>query len=303
MNPLQVGAIVGVLTAAGLYSGAQSVRRAPRSLAAARRQLHGRGQLPTGSSRTTAPSTRRAQLVDSLAGGAPGRWVTHRFSDGLDVVSLTPVDVISRVLAVTGVALFTALGAASALMVLGAVPASILSPVAALVIATLAGCAVVYDVTSKVDAGRSELRRVTNDFVQLVAVGLTTDQSVEEAVRFALEVGRSDGFDLLRSALHAAPQRGIAIWDALDEFGRRHDLGELTELASSVERQGTQGVSIRETVDSLAASMRARSLDQLEREADEANANLSGPTIGFVVATIVFLAYPMVHRINEAFGG
>ena len=49
--------------------------------------------------------------------------------------------------------------------------------------------------------------------------------------------------------------------------------------------------------------MRAKALDQLEREADRANANLSGPTVGFVVATIVFLAYPLTQRISEAFGG
>ena len=44
-------------------------------------------------------------------------------------------------------------------------------------------------------------------------------------------------------------------------------------------------------------------LDELEREADRANANLSGPTIGFVVSTIVFLAYPLAQRISDAFGG
>ena len=40
-----------------------------------------------------------------------------------------------------------------------------------------------------------------------------------------------------------------------------------------------------------------------ERDADQANANLSGPTIGFVVSTIVFLAYPLAQRISDAFGG
>ncbi len=68
-------------------------------------------------------------------------------------------------------------------------------------------------------------------------------------------------------------------------------------------RQGLQGVAIGDTVATLAASMRAKALDQLERDADKANANLSGPTIGFVVTTIIFLAYPLAMRIGEAFGG
>ncbi len=78
---------------------------------------------------------------------------------------------------------------------------------------------------------------------------------------------------------------------------------ELSEFAASIERQGLQGVSISDTVASLAASMRAKALDELERDADKANANLSGPTIGFVVTTIVFLAYPLAQRISDAFGG
>jgi hypothetical protein len=49
--------------------------------------------------------------------------------------------------------------------------------------------------------------------------------------------------------------------------------------------------------------MRERTLDDLERDADKVNANLAGPTICFVVTTIVFLAYPLAIRIGGAFGG
>ena len=111
------------------------------------------------------------------------------------------------------------------------------------------------------------------------------------------------GTDILRNELGTAPQRGVPVWEALDEYGRRVEVRELCEFAASIERQGLQGVSIGETVSSLATSMRAKALDLLEREADKANANLAGPTVGFVVTTIVFLAYPLAQRISEAFGG
>ena len=173
----------------------------------------------------------------------------------------------------------------------------------ALAVAAMAGWVVLHDVADKIERRRREFRRAANDFVQLVAVGLTTDQSVEEAVRFALGVGTSDAFDILRDELQAAPQRGIPLWEAVDALGRRFDVRELSEFGTSLERQGLQGVSISETVASLSAAMRAKALDELEREADKANANLSGPTIGFVVTTIVFLAYPLAQRISDAFGG
>lgn len=301
MNPLQVGAAAGLLTSGGLWCAVRAVHRAPRSLAAARAHLHGVGRPTSGTVHTR--STGRDHVVRTLAAGGPGRWVVRRFGDGLEVAGLSLLEVISRLVSVSGGTLFAALGVLSASTALGVLPVSLLSPMAAVLIAVLAGCLVVYDIAAQVERGHREMRRVANDFVQLVAVGLTTDQSVEEAIRFALEVGRSDAFASLRAALHAAPQRGLAVWDALDEFGARLGISELTELAASVERQGTQGVAIRETVETLAASMRAKALDELEREADRANANLSGPTVGFVVATVLFLAYPLVHRVNEAFGG
>ncbi|MGB8859011.1 MAG: hypothetical protein WCC60_07145 [Ilumatobacteraceae bacterium] len=297
MNPLQVGALAGLLVAGGVWCVVQSLQRAPRSLAAARHRMYGTGGQPRPGHR------RRANWSDALAVGAPGRWAVRHFGVGLEIAGLTAADVVTRVLTSVGVMLFAVLGAVAALVTLGLLPLAPFWPVVAILLAAIAGWVTLNDIGTRIERRRSELRQAANDFVQLVAVGLTTDQSVEEAIRFALSVGASDAFDALRSELTTAPQRGVPVWEALDEFGRRFGVRELSEFAASIERQGLQGVSISDTVTSLAAAMRAKALDELEREADKANANLSGPTIGFVVTTIVFLAYPLAQRISEAFGG
>jgi Flp pilus assembly protein TadB len=240
---------------------------------------------------------------DSLAAGAPGRWALQHFGIGLEVLGVTPAEVVTRVLTSVGIMLFASVSALAALTALGLLPLSPLWPMLVLVLSALAGWIAISDLGSKIERRGRELRQAANDFVQLVAVGLTTDQSVEEAIRFALTIGASDAFDALRNELNTAPQRGVPVWEALDDFGRKFGVRELSEFAASIERQGTQGVSISDTVASLAASMRAKALDELEREADKANANLAGPTIGFVVTTIVFLAYPLAQRISAAFGG
>jgi len=289
MNPLQIGALVGVITAAGCWCVAFSLRRAPRSLAIARQRMQGPGA--------------RTAWADSLAAGGFRRWVAKRFGSGLQLVQLTPAAVVTKVMVAAGVMLFAVLAGLAALASLGALPLSPLWPILASLCALLAGWISLNDVANKIDRQRREVRRASNDFVQLVAVGLTTDQSVEEAIAFALAVGASESFDTLRQQISAAPQRGIAVWEALDEFGRDYDIREISELAASIERQGVQGVSIGDTVASLSEAMRAKALDDLERAADKANANLSGPTVGFVVSTIVFLAYPLAQRISEAFGG
>ncbi|MCE9620994.1 MAG: hypothetical protein K8R99_01470 [Actinomycetia bacterium] len=289
MNPLQVGALVGVITAAGCWCVVFSFRRAPRSLAIARGRMQG--------------TDGRTAWTDSVAAGGLGRWVAKRFGSGLPIVQLTPAAVVTKVIVAAGVMLFAVLAGVAALMSLGALALSPVWPIFAVSCALLAGWVSLNDVASKIDRQRREIRRASNDFVQLVAVGLTTDQSVEEAISFALAVGASESFDTLRQHISAAPQRGVAVWEALDEFGRDYDVREISELAASIERQGVQGVSIGETVATLSEAMRAKALDDLERAADKANANLSGPTVGFVVTTIVFLAYPLAQRISEAFGG
>ena len=297
MNPLETGALAGLLVAGGLWCVVRSLQRAPRSLAAARHRLYGSGLA------VQVGRPQRARWTDSIAAGAPGRWAVGHYGIGLEILGMTATDVVTRVLTSAGIMLFATVTATAALTALGLLPLSPLWLVFVVALTALAGWMAVSDISGKIERRSRELRQAANDFVQLVAVGLTTDQSVEEAIRFALAVGSSDAFDALRDELNTAPQRGVPVWEALDEFGRKYGVRELCEFASSIERQGLQGVSISETVASLAASMRAKALDELEREADKANANLSGPTIGFVVTTIVFLAYPLAQRISAAFGG
>lgn len=289
MNPLQIGALVGLITAGACWCGVLSLRRAPRSLAIARQRMQG--------------STARTAWADSWASGSFGVWVARHFGSGLQIVQLTPAAVVTKVMVAVGVMLFGTLAGFATLIAVGALPLSPMWPMLALMCSVMAGWVSLNDVANRIDRQRREVRRASNDFVQLVAVGLTTDQSVEEAIGFALTVGASESFDTLRQQILTAPQRGVAVWEALDEFGRVYDVREMCELAASIERQGLQGVSIGDTVASLAEAMRAKALDELERAADKANANLSGPTVGFVVTTIVFLAYPLAQRISEAFGG
>jgi Flp pilus assembly protein TadB len=287
---MQVTACVLLLLGAGGWSIVRALHRAPASVALARSMMS-RGPVTSGSFR------------DRFTEGALADRAGRHFGSGLEVIDSTPADVVSRVLGASAILTLAVGGSVAALTAMGMLPLSVPWLVVPPAAGALAGWVTFREVGSKIDRRRRELRQAANDFIQLVAVGLTTDQSVEEAVRFALDVGSTDAFDALRYQVLTAPQRGVAVWDAIDEFGRRYGVRELGEFAGSVERQGMQGVSISETVTALATAMRAASLDELEREADRANANLSGPTIGFVVATIVFLAYPLAQRISDAFGG
>jgi hypothetical protein len=310
VNAVRIAGIVAVVSAAALAAWARAVMPPRRSIAQVRAALYGTGVGASHAGATGNPTAGAAGPIGSgrwpfstISCGPVGAHIMTRWGNGLELAGLTTVDVVTRVLVATAAGTGMVVLSASALAALGAVAPSPLWLIAALIVGAASGWMMWSDAGSRVVRRRQELSRAVNDFVQLVAVGLTTDQSVDQAIQFALSVGDSTMFARLRRELATAPLRGIPVWEALEQLGDRYDQRELRDLGGSIERQGTQGVSITTTVATMAAAMRARSLDELERDADRANANLSGPTVCFVVTTVVFLAYPLALRISEAFGG
>lgn len=322
MNQLQTAAVAAALAAGAIASLVHGLRPRRRSIAEVRALLFGGESSKTmGRARSAAASGRSTSFAGSLSGPVLSHLraaTERRLGSGLRLldrsVDRALVDIVGRIVVSFLVGALTVVAAVASLTTMG-----VMSPHPVwLLLAPGAGAACAWimwsDARQRIVRRRRELQLAANDFVQLVALGLTTDQSVEEAIQFALGVGgptaaaddetdQSDVWEILRQEITTAPQRGVPLWEALDRLGLEYDQRELSELGASIERQGTQGVSITDTVTTMAGAMRARALDELEREADKVNANLAGPTVGFVVAMIVFLAYPLALRITEAFGG
>ncbi|MEM9746876.1 MAG: hypothetical protein AAF945_09300, partial [Actinomycetota bacterium] len=66
-------------------------------------------------------------------------------------------------------------------------------------------------------------------------------------------------------------------------------------------RQAGVGVNIATTIRAEARTLRSKQLADLTDAADKANANLSLPTMGMVLGVVVFIGYPIVTQILEAF--
>lgn len=290
-SAVQTGLWVVALLSVALWCVGRAIDRAPRSIAVASRVM--RGETSDGA----------AGVVGRVMGSVVGRRVSAAVASDLELADTTATAFNSRLVLCAGLVGFVLLGGVGGVIALGMLPVSPLWLLVPALGAALAAWLQVHDVRSKAARARSCMRLATHDLVQLVAVALTTDVSVEEAVRFALDFGETAAHDRLRGAVRSAPQRGLTVWEALHAVGERFECRELREFAVALERQGVEGVSITQSVTSMAQSMRSVALDQLERDADRANAQLSGPTVGFVIATVVFLAYPLAQRINDAFGG
>jgi Flp pilus assembly protein TadB len=299
VNRLQVAAVVAVLFTAVVACVTRALRPKRRTVTEVRAAL---GASSTGATPNTTDQS-FGDRVGERVGGPVATVVERAIGNDLHLIGTDADEVAARLLVSFTGGIFAVLLSVGTMVALGRLPISPFWLVAAVAVGGAAAATIWSDVRSRIDRHRREMRRATTDFVQLVAVGLTTDQSVDEAVRFALDVGDSELFDLLRTEVSTAPMRGMPVWEALDQLGRRQQQRELCEFATAIERQGTQGVSITDSVITLARAMRERSLDELERDADRANANLAGPTMCFVVTTIVFLAYPLAVRIGDAFSG
>lgn len=291
MSRLQLAAIVALLAGGAVASAVRALRPRPAVVVG---QHAAEGTAPCS-------GTERTDMTGTLA--ALARLIERQAGDGLRLVDLDAHAVASRVLVGSTIGALGATVGAGVLVAADRLPASPLWLVLAAAIGAVCGWVLWRDVIDRIAVRRRDLGRAAADLVQLVAVGLTTDQSVDEAVRFAVSVDRGPDFARFRHELTAAPLRGLTVWEALDRLADDLDLRELRDLATAIERQGLDGVSITATVAAMAVALRERALDRLERDADRANAALAGPTLCFVVTTLVFLAYPLAVRIREAFGG
>ena len=122
-----------------------------------------------------------------------------------------------------------------------------------------------------------------------------------EAISYAAEVGTGPAFETIAAAVHAAPQMGIRVWEALDSVGVEYDCRELQDLASSVGHVARIGVGVETTVTAVATRMRQVALDDMQRSADRQTSTMFGPTLLFVAGVVAFLGYPLIVRVFDAF--
>ena len=173
--------------------------------------------------------------------------------------------------------------------------------VAPLGLAVLSGWYQLSAVVSAAERRYRVFRAGVAAYVQLVAVCMTTRRSMTEAITYAADVGTGPAFETIAAAVHAAPQMGIRVWEAIDAVGVEYDCRELQDLASSVGHVARIGVGVESTVTAVATRMRQVALDDMQRTADRQTSTMFGPTLLFVMGVVAFLGYPLVIRVLDAF--
>ena len=295
MTPATTAVLVAALSIGAVIATVRAFRPSPLTLRAVQQRV--RADVPSRAHEAAWPD----RIGRPLARGPLGALVDRHLGAAIRLVGYTVPNVIGTVVLAVVVSAFAMTVAVAALIAAGLVAGSPLPWLLVPTAAVLFGWRVIADLRVRARRRKAELRRAVNDFVQLLAVALTTNRSVEDAVAFAADAGDGFGFELLRHSIDTAQPMGLSVWDALGAMADTYDLDQLRGLATSLQRQAGVGVSVAATIRTEASAMRARQLAEITDRADKANANLSLPTMGMVFGMVLFLAYPVMQQISEAF--
>ena len=269
------------------------------------RAVHARLYAPMNQTATTnRPSSAsgiRDRIAYDLAASGTGRRLLDRSGRAMRIADVTLPDLFAQIVTFAVVGFIASTLSIVTLISIGILPASVLVLPLIPALTALIAWQPISAVQNQAAKRQRELRRVTNDFVQMVAVGLTTNRSIEEAVSYAADIGDSDGFKLLQRTVATAQPMGVPVWDALASMAETYELDELQGLSNSMQRQAGIGVNVSGTIRAEARALRAKQLGELSEAANKANANLSLPTMGMVMGVVMFIGYPITAQVLGAF--
>lgn len=300
MTQTQIALAVGVLATLSGLLATRAFRFGPTPLAVTYRRLYS-NRRSTATPQSSAWDRRFARLGARVAASAIGDRFETRHRYALHAAGVSVTALATRIVAVAVVGFVFALVAATLPFTLGYSIPLVVTVAAPFAIGGLAGWYRLQAVLSAAAARHREFRAGVAAYIQLVSVCMTTRRSMTEAITYAADVGAGAAFETISAAVHAAPQMGLRVWEALDSVGVEYDTRELQDLASSVGHVARIGVGVESTVTAVATRMRQVALDDMQRDADRQTSSMFGPTMVFVLGTVAFLAYPLALRVLDAF--
>lgn len=275
---------------------AKAIWPSPESLFSLRRRMY--GDTIATADRSTGRATPQRRVGNALARTQAGAWFATRFGADLRTAGQTVPEVFAEMVVYVVLAIAFTIAICMAVVTAG-VDVPIL-PVFGLAICSggIALALGLRGLQERATRRRQEWRHGTAAYMQLVSSCMAV-HSAESSILKAADVGRGPVFEIIANAIRSAPAMGRTRWEALETVGRDYGVIELRDLASAIERSSSLGASTRDSVSSIAASMRSRTLDETERNADRNSNQMFGPTYLFVVGFVFFLAWPIMQRVSN----
>jgi Flp pilus assembly protein TadB len=298
MLPLVVA--VGMLFAGGVWVVASAVWPAPRRLRAALDDLNAGGR-----PRPVFVSAAGYQQSLSLS---MGRWLVRRIKATTlaDEQTAADLELVGRPLEVYAgsVALTTVCGALlGPIMWATASLAGIRLPIVVPVWGLLFGAIVGWFLPrlllrAEAAEARVNFRHALGAYLDVLVLLLAAQEGPESAMELAAQAGQGPAFAELRRAVWQARLAGDAVWDTLDELGRRLRIAELREVAAAGSLAGESGAAVRRSLTAKARSLRQAALAEAETTARKRSQALFGPLVLMGLGFVIFLVYPLLTNLS-----
>ncbi len=295
---------VGCVFAGGVWLVASAIWPAPRPLSSALSELH-----PVARTRLGFVS---ADGEADSAALSIGRWLVRRLKAGAlaDEHTASDLELVGRPLEVyAGTRVLCAVGGAligpvlwSLAVAVGSPPPFIL-PIWMMAIGGVCGWFLPRLVLrSEADEARVNFRHALGAYLDVLVLLLAAQEGPESAMEIAAEAGRGPAFVELRRATWQARLSGDAVWDSLDDLGRRLRITELREIAAAGSLAGESGAAVRQSLTAKARALRQAALAEAETTARKKSQAMFMPLVLMGMGFVIFLIYPMVTNLNVGGG-
>ena len=152
------------------------------------------------------------------------------------------------------------------------------------------------------DEARVNFRHALGAYLDILVLLLAAQEGPESAMEIASAAGQGPAFDELRRATFHARLSGDAVWDALDDVGRRLRIPELREIAAAGSLAGESGAAVRQSLTAKARALRQSALAEAETTARKKSQAMFMPLVLMGMGFVVFLIYPMVTNLSVGGG-
>ncbi|MFD7712132.1 type II secretion system F family protein [Streptomyces sp. NPDC059786] len=144
---------------------------------------------------------------------------------------------------------------------------------------------------------RREMRHTLSLVLDLTVIALAGGAGIQQALAQAVATPQGRAGARLRHALHVAHLTRTSPWPHLGDLGRKLAVGDLTELASTLNLAGSEGAKIRGSLAAKARAMRRRRISEADGQAQAATEQMSLPVVGLFAAFLLLIGYPALAHV------
>ena len=297
MNPLQVAAAGGMISAAGLVLAVAAVRPGAPKLSLVLAQLNVAAPVAAAATSAGHPGERAplwSRWLPARVVASAERYLGARIED-LNILGMSRAELAGRKVALGLGGLLAPPVLAAVLLVAGAKVPALFPAAVSLGLGALGWAIPSRQVADRAAEAREEFLAALTAFLGLVGLERAARGSPTEALEEASRISGAWPFAMIHAELLRAELAGQPPWDGLRDLGRRVGVEQLTNLADIV-AAAADGAAVFETLLAEARNLRNAELNDQQAKAGVAAEQLTLPAIVLAFGFIMLVLYPALTR-------